>query len=168
LREAHEQIMGLNLAQQAMQAQEMREKTQLISRQEELIRALSSPVIQVWDDVLTIPVVGELDDRRSSEIMQALLERISSTRSRYAIVDLTGVRDLDAATADRITRIVKAVKLLGARGIITGIQPAVAQVMTSLNADLSDIATHRSLREGLRACMADRRRAQQRLAEQGS
>jgi predicted ATPase/GAF domain-containing protein len=158
LRKAHEQIMEMNIAQQARQEQEMREKTQLIRRQEDLIRALSSPIIQIWDDVLTIPVVGELDDVRSTEIMQSLLERISSTRSRYAIVDLTGVRDLDAATADRITRIVKAVKLLGAKAIITGIQPTVAQVMTSLEADLSDVATHRSLREGLRACMADRHR----------
>ena len=145
----------------------MREKTQLIERQEELIRALSSPIIQVWDDVLTIPVVGELDDRRSTEIMQSLLARISSTRSRYAIVDLTGVSDIDAATADRIARIVRAVKLLGARGIITGIRPAVAQVMTSLGADLTDVTTHRSLREGLRACMADRLKEAQKLRQSG-
>jgi predicted ATPase/GAF domain-containing protein/tRNA A-37 threonylcarbamoyl transferase component Bud32 len=165
LRRAHEQIMELNLEQQARQEQEMREKTELILRQEELIRALSTPIIQVWDDVLTIPVVGELDDRRSTDITQSLLERISSTRSRYAIVDLTGVREIDAATADRIARIVRAVKLLGARGIITGIRPAVAQVMTSLGADLSDVTTHRNLREGLRACMADRYRQAQRMLE---
>jgi anti-anti-sigma regulatory factor len=156
LQSAYAQIVALSRAEKARQEQQMGEKLALIERQEQLIRILSMPILQVWDDVLTIPVVGDLDERRSAQMIEDLLERIVATRSRYAIIDLTGVREVDSATAERLGRVLQAVRLLGAEGVITGIGPAVAQVMTSLGLDLRGVATYGNLREGLRACMLRR------------
>ncbi|WP_437626704.1 AAA family ATPase [Sorangium sp. So ce1151] len=132
---------------------ELSEKLALIERQRELIRTLSTPILEVWDGVLTIPVVGGLDDDRAATIMQDLLERVVHTQSRYTIIDLTGVDAIDPGTAERLVRIIRSVQLLGSRSIITGIQPEVARTMISHGLDLSCVRTRAKLRDGLRMCM---------------
>lgn len=132
---------------------ELREKLAFIHRQEEAIRAMSTPIIQIWDGVLTLPVVGGLDSARASSMMEQLLAEIVRTRSRFAILDLTGVDVVDTATADHLLKIMRAVELLGARCVVTGIRPGVAQTMVSLGVDLASISTLRNLQEGLKACM---------------
>jgi rsbT co-antagonist protein RsbR len=132
---------------------ELREKLAFIHRQEEAIRAMSTPIIQIWDGVLTLPVVGSLDSTRASSMMEQLLAEIVRSRSRFAILDLTGVDVVDTATADHLLKIMRAVELLGARCVVTGIRPGVAQTMVSLGVDLASISTLRNLQEGLKACM---------------
>ncbi|AUX28461.1 protein kinase [Sorangium cellulosum] len=132
---------------------ELSEKLGLIARQRELIRALSTPILEVWDGVLTIPVVGGLDDDRAATIMQDLLERVVHTQSRSTIIDLTGVSAIDPGTAERLVRIIRSVQLLGSRSVITGIQPEVARTMISHGLDLSRVTTRAKLRDGLRMCM---------------
>lgn len=132
---------------------QLREKLAFIHRQEEAIRAMSTPIIQIWDGVLTLPVVGSLDSSRASSMMEQLLAEIVRTRSRFAILDLTGVDMVDTATADHLLKIMRAVELLGARCVVTGIRPGVAQTMVSLGVDLASISTLRNLQEGLKACM---------------
>jgi rsbT co-antagonist protein RsbR len=132
---------------------ELREKLAFIHRQEEAIRAMSTPIIQIWDGVLTLPVVGSLDAARASSMMEQLLAEIVRTRSRFAILDLTGVDVVDTATADHLLKIMRAVELLGARCVVTGIRPGVAQTLVSLGVDLASISTLRNLQEGLKACM---------------
>ncbi len=131
----------------------LREKIDFIERQEKAIQALSTPIIQVWSHVLALPIMGMLDGRRAADMMDRLLSEIVKTRSRFAILDLTGVDVVDTATADHLIKIVRAVELLGARGVITGIRPAVAQTMASLGMDLSQLITLGNLQEGLKACM---------------
>jgi len=132
---------------------ELREKLALIHRQEEAMRAMSTPIITIWDGVLTLPVVGSLDSGRASSMMEQLLAEIVRSRSRFAILDLTGVDMVDTATADHLLKIMRAVELLGARCVVTGIRPGVAQTMVSLGVDLASISTLRNLQEGLKACM---------------
>jgi rsbT co-antagonist protein RsbR len=135
--------------------QDLREKLELIHAQENALRAvMATPIIQVWDSIITMPVVGTLDNVRATTMMNRLLGAVSELRARYAIVDLTGVEAVDTSTADHLLRIARAVQLLGARIIITGIKPAVAQTMVSLGLDVSTISTQRNLQEGLRFCMS--------------
>lgn len=111
---------------------------------------MATPIIRVWDDVVTLPIVGVVDSVRASEMKEALLQSVARTGARFAIVDMTGVETVDTATADHIMRLMQGVQLLGAQGIITGIQPAVAQIMVSLGVDMGGVMTLRSLQEGLR------------------
>ncbi|WP_437315092.1 PAS domain-containing protein [Sorangium sp. So ce385] len=127
----------------------LKERLEIIERQQEAIRALSTPIIEVWKGVLTMPVLGVLDEQRSQQMMEVLLEAVARTRCRHAIIDLTGVSALDAATADHVLRLIDAVAMLGAQGIVVGIRPEVAQTVVSLGLDLSNIKTLSNLREAL-------------------
>jgi rsbT co-antagonist protein RsbR len=141
------------VADRAETEQTLREKLLLIERQEEAIRVMSTPIIQVWTGVLTLPIIGILHARRASEMMERLLAAIVNTGARYAILDFTGVEAIDVETADHLVKIIRAVELLGAGAIVTGIRPAVAQTMISLAIDLSGITTLGNLQEGLLFCM---------------
>ncbi|AUX42830.1 protein kinase [Sorangium cellulosum] len=153
LRAAHEEIVALHAAQQRRQELDLQDKAALIARQREVIQALSTPILEVWDGVLAIPVIGALDDARADEIMKSLLEWIVHRSAPYALVDLTGVEALDERTAGCVVRIVRSAELLGARGIITGIRPAVARTMASLGVEMMGITVRANLREGLQVCM---------------
>ena len=130
-------------------AQELREKLQLIARQEEAIKALETPIIEVWEGVLTLPLIGVMDSQRAATTMGRLLSAITTKQATTAILDLTGVEIVDTSTADHIGKLVKAAELLGAKCILTGIRPAVAQTIVSIGIDLTNITTLATLREGL-------------------
>jgi len=145
--------------ERAATERELRDKLELIARQEEAIKALSTPIIEVWDGVLTLPLVGVVDSQRAAETMERLLDAVMQKGATYAIIDLTGVEVVDTATADHIGKLVRAAELLGARCIITGIRPAVAQTMVQIGIDLTKIITLSTLREALRRCMQAKRLA---------
>ncbi len=126
---------------------------QRINDQQDAIHSMSTPIIQVWDDIVTMPVVGLVDSARAADMKSSLLEFVARTGAKFAIVDLTGVDILDTATADHLLKVMRAVGLLGARCILTGIQPSVAQIVVSLGVDMEGVVTRRSLREGLKYCM---------------
>ena len=134
-------------------AAELREKLHVIERQDRALREMAVPIIQVWDGVLTLPILGLLDTTRATQITDRLLTEIVERRARYAILDLTAVDAIDTHTADHLLRIVKAISLLGARAVITGIRASVSQTMVSLGVDLAQLRTLRDLQEGLRACL---------------
>jgi PAS domain S-box-containing protein len=121
--------------------------------QQDVLASMSTPIIQVWDDIVTMPVVGLVDSVRAGDMKNSLLETVARTGAKFAIVDLTGVDTVDTATADHLLRVMRAVGLLGARCVITGIQPAVAQIIVGLGLDMQGVITLRSLREGLKFCM---------------
>lgn len=133
--------------------EELRDKLTLIEAQRNQIADLSLPIIEVWDGVLTLPIVGVLDDARSARIMEGLLDAVVRTQSEHVILDLTAVASVDAAVAEHLVSILRAVKLLGARGVLSGIRPAVAQSLVGLSADLGGIPTTSDLRGALRSCM---------------
>jgi rsbT co-antagonist protein RsbR len=124
-----------------------------VDDQQDAIHSMSTPIIQVWDDILTMPVVGLVDSARAADMKTSLLEAVARTGAKFAIVDLTGVDVLDTATADHLLKVMRAVGLLGARCILTGIQPSVAQIVVGLGLDMEGVITLRSLREGLKYCM---------------
>jgi len=131
----------------------LKEQLELIGRQKDAIRALSLPIIEVWEGVLTVPVLGALDATRTAEMIESLLSAVTRTRCQQVILDLTGIQSIDADTAGHIVRLVDAVALLGAQGKVVGIQPDVARAIVSLGVDLSRVRTLANLREALRECI---------------
>jgi PAS domain S-box-containing protein len=121
----------------------------LVQRQREVIRNLETPILQVWDKVLTVPMLGVVDSGRAARVMDDLLAAVTRDQARFAILDLTGVELVDTATAAHLLSLISAVRLLGAEGIITGIRPNVAHTVVSLGLDLSSIIAKANLREGL-------------------
>jgi rsbT co-antagonist protein RsbR len=141
------------------QAEDLEAKLARIEAQEEAIRELTIPVIEVWDDVLVLPIVGFLDSRRSQELMENMLASVSGAQAKSLIIDLTGVELVDTGTAGHLLKMVHAARLLGAECVLTGLHPAVARTLTELGADLGQVATLRNLKAGLRHCLAKDRAA---------
>jgi len=125
-----------------------------IETQAAAIRELSTPIMDIWEDILLLPIVGLLDTRRSADVMSNLLAAIAQKQSKHVILDITGVELVDTRTADYLIKVVRASRLLGTRCVLTGLSPAVAQTLVEIGADLSEVTTMRSLREGLRHCLA--------------
>jgi rsbT co-antagonist protein RsbR len=128
---------------------ELEEKLATIEQQREAIRELSTPIIEVWDDVLCLPVVGVMDSVRSAEMTEALLGAIVEKKAGCAIIDITGIQVMDTATADHFLRMARSVRLLGSECVLTGINPSIALTMQTMGVGLSDIVTLRSLRDAL-------------------
>lgn len=128
---------------------ELEERLTTIEQQRSAIRSLSTPVIEVWRGVLCLPVVGVMDTARSAEMTSALLTTIVEKGARYAIIDITGIDVMDTRTVDHFIRMAKAIRLLGAECALTGLNPHIAQTVVHMGLDLSDIVTHRSLRDAL-------------------
>ncbi|UQA60638.1 STAS domain-containing protein [Polyangium aurulentum] len=133
--------------------QELEQRLHVIEQQQQVIRNLETPVIEVWERVITLPMVGVVDSRRAARVMDDLLAAVVRHAARYAIIDLTGVDYVDTTTASHLIDLVRAIRLLGAEGIITGIRPTVAQTIVTLGLDLSSITTCGTLRDGLRLCI---------------
>lgn len=131
----------------------VRELEELARRQRQAITELSTPIMEVWDDVLVVPIIGMVDTERSIDIMERVLASIAMQGARCLIIDITGVDTVDTRTADYLIKIVEAAKLLGAFCVVTGIGPGVAQTLVALGVDLSQVATLRNLKQGLRACL---------------
>src|SRR6187551_96046 len=141
--------LGTEQEQSAVFRRELDERLATIEQQRSAIRSLSTPVIEVWRGVLCLPVVGVMDTARSAEMTSALLTTIVEKGSRYAIIDITGIDVMDTRTVDHFIRMAKAIRLLGAECVLTGISPHIAQTVVHMGLDLSDIVTHRSLRDAL-------------------
>ncbi|WP_437735044.1 STAS domain-containing protein [Sorangium sp. So ce1335] len=134
-------------------AQELSRTRAINQEQQETIRTLSTPIIQVWEGVLLTPVLGAVDLRRAEQMMQALLGAVARTQCRAVILDLTGVESIDAALGGLLLSLVRAVELLGARGIIVGIRPEVARGLLADGVDISRVSTLSRLRDALLLCM---------------
>ena len=128
---------------------DLEEKLATIELQRAAIRELSTPIIEVWNGVLCLPVVGVLDSTRSAEMTEALLTAIVDKKARCAIIDITGIQVMDTGTADHFLRMAKAVRLLGSACVLTGVHPNIAQTIVHMGVDLSDVVTHRTLRTAL-------------------
>jgi rsbT co-antagonist protein RsbR len=133
---------------------DLEEKLLTIERQQLAIRDLSAPVIDIWEDVVTLPIVGTFDTERALEMTERLLQRIVTRSARCVIIDLTGVDVVDSMTADHLIRMTKAAQLLGTFCVVTGIGPDVARTLVDLGVDLGNLTTVRNLKEGLRTCLS--------------
>ena len=113
--------------------------------------ALSTPVVQIWDKVLALPLIGAIDEHRAQQIMEVLLEKIVDTQSELIILDVTGVSSIDTHVANHLVQTIDSVSLLGARCILTGIQPEVAQAVVKLGVeDMNKVTVKRDLQDGLK------------------
>ncbi|HEX8070907.1 MAG TPA: STAS domain-containing protein [Pyrinomonadaceae bacterium] len=131
----------------------IRSREEIIRQQRADMLELSTPVIKVWDKILTLPIIGTLDSRRAQLMMEALLQRIVESGSTVAILDITGVRTMDTLVANHLIKTVTAARLMGARCILTGVSPAIAQTMVQLGIDLSQITTRAQMADGIRLAL---------------
>ena len=114
-----------------------RSRDEVIRRQQEEMLELSTPVVQLWEGIVALPLIGTLDSARTSIVMETLLQTIVDTRSELAIIDITGVPTVDTLVAQHLLKTVAAARLMGADCIISGIRPQIAQTMVHLQIDLS-------------------------------
>ncbi|WP_437278245.1 STAS domain-containing protein [Sorangium sp. So ce375] len=141
--------VSLDVSDSRLVEKELRVQLDQIAAQQKVIRDLSTPIIEVWDGVLTLPMVGTVDSVRTAEVMDSLLAQIVEKRARFAILDLTGVEVVDTRVASHLVQLITAIRLLGADGIVAGIKPTVAQTMVALGLDLTQLNTQRNLRAAL-------------------
>jgi anti-anti-sigma regulatory factor/PAS domain-containing protein len=126
---------------------------QVIATQQALLRELSTPLLPLSDGVLAMPLIGTIDSVRAGEILETLLQGISERHVHTAILDITGVREVGAQTADALVGAARAARLLGARVILTGVSPAVARTLVLLDANLDGIAILSTLASGIAAAL---------------
>jgi len=134
--------------------QSAQENAQLVERLRIAVSELTTPVLEVWDSVLAMPIVGIVDTERGEQMTSRLLDAIERHRARFVIIDLTGVGNLDTSTANRFFQLARAAKLLGSEAIIAGIQSAVAQTLVALGVDLSGLQSTRNLKQALELCIS--------------
>jgi rsbT co-antagonist protein RsbR len=131
----------------------IRSREEIIRQQRADMLELSTPVIKVWDKILTLPIIGTLDSRRAQMMMEALLQKVIETGSTIAILDITGVRTMDTLVANHLIKTVTAARLMGARCILTGVSPAIAQTMVQLGIDLTQITTRAQMSDGIKLAL---------------
>jgi rsbT co-antagonist protein RsbR len=106
---------------------------------------LSTPVVQLWEGILALPLIGTLDSERTQVVMESLLQKIVETGSTIAIIEITGVPTVDTLVAQHLLKTVAAARLMGADCIISGIRPQIAQTIVHLGVDLGNVITKASL-----------------------
>jgi rsbT co-antagonist protein RsbR len=131
--------------------QKAREET--IARQQRELLELSTPVVQLWDEILALPLVGTLDSDRTQIVMETLLQKIVESSAAVAILDITGVPTVDTLVAQHLMKTVAATRLMGADCIISGIRPQIAQTIVHLGVDLSEVTTKATLADAFAAAL---------------
>ncbi len=125
------------------------ERERVIREQEEAIRELSTPVLQVRERLLILPIIGVLDSQRARQLTEQLLGAIQSHRAKVVVIDITGVASIDLPVANHLVQTVEAARLMGARAIITGLSSRIAQTLVDLGVDLTMMRTVGDLQGGL-------------------
>jgi rsbT co-antagonist protein RsbR len=119
------------------------------SEQSRALVEMSTPVTAIWQGILLLPIVGLIDSRRARDVMNAMLAKISETRARIFILDISGVAVVDTAVANHLIKITKATRLMGCDCILSGISAAIAQTVVELGIDVGGIRTTATLRDAL-------------------
>jgi rsbT co-antagonist protein RsbR len=128
-------------------------RDQIISRQQEEMLELSTPVVTLWDGIVALPLIGTLDSARTQVVMESLLQAIVHTNSRFAIIDITGVPTVDTLVAQHLLKTITAARLMGAECIISGIRPQIAQTIVHLGINLEDVVTKARLADAFRLAL---------------
>ena len=120
-------------------------REEVIARQQQEMLELSTPVVELWEGILALPLIGTLDSARTQVVMESLLERIVETGAEIAVIDITGVPTVDTLVAQHLLKTVAAARLMGAECIISGIRPQIAQTIVHLGVELGGIVTKATL-----------------------
>jgi rsbT co-antagonist protein RsbR len=123
----------------------MKGREEVIGRQQREMLELSTPVVELWEGVLALPLIGTLDSERTQVVMENLLQQIVSTGAGIAIIDITGVPTVDTLVAQHLLKTVAAARLMGADCIISGIRPQIAQTIVHLGVELGQVTTKATL-----------------------
>ncbi|HEV3051596.1 MAG TPA: STAS domain-containing protein, partial [Longimicrobium sp.] len=126
-----------------------RSREEVISRQQQELLELSTPVVKIWEGVVAVPLIGTLDSARTQVVMENLLTRIVETGAQVAIIDITGVPTVDTLVAQHLIKTVAAARLMGAECIISGIRPQIAQTMVHLGIMLENVITKATLADAI-------------------
>ncbi|EYF08728.1 PAS domain-containing protein [Chondromyces apiculatus] len=124
-----------------------------IQQQANTLLELSTPLIPVTDEILVMPLIGMVDSRRAAQVMTTLLEGLGAHHARWAILDITGVGNINATVADALVRTARAARLLGVDVVLTGIRPDVASLLVTLDIDLAGLTTFGTLQAGIQHAM---------------
>lgn len=135
--------------ERAEQVENLQRAYETQTRLLEMVRELSTPVIPIHQGILALPLVGTIDSIRSAQILEVLLDAIVRAQASVVIVDVTGVPLVDSGVADHLLKAIRAASLLGARCVLSGISPVVAQTVVQLGVDLSAVVTCRNLQAGI-------------------
>ena len=128
-------------------------REELIIRQQQERLELSTPVVELWNGVLAIPLIGTLDSNRTQVVMQNLLEAIVAKGANLAIIDITGVPTVDTMVAQHLLKTVAAARLMGAECIISGIRPQIAQTIIHIGVDLGNVVTKATLADAFQVAL---------------
>jgi len=120
-------------------------REEVIARQQQEMLELSTPVVELWEGILALPLIGTLDSSRTQVVMESLLEKIVSTGAGIAIIDITGVPTVDTLVAQHLLKTVAAARLMGAECLISGIRPQIAQTIVHLGVELQGVVTKATL-----------------------
>jgi rsbT co-antagonist protein RsbR len=134
-----------------------RSRESVITRQQEELLELSTPVVRLWDGIVAMPLIGTLDSGRTQVVMETLLGKIVETDADIAILDITGVATVDTLVAQHLLKTVAAARLMGADCIISGIRPQIAQTIVQLGLDLSSVTTKATLADAFAFALERRR-----------
>ena len=127
----------------------VQERERIIRQQQEAIRELSTPVLQVRERLLILPIIGVLDSQRARQVTEQLLRGIRSNRAKVVVVDITGVPTVDSTVANHLVQTVEASRLMGASVIITGLSSEIAQTLVTIGVDLSKMTAVGDLQGGI-------------------
>lgn len=141
---------------EARQREIEQQSFRLAEHQQEMLRLLSTPVITVWPGVLALPIIGEVGPDRAANMTESVLAHVVSERATHIILDLTGMKAVGADTARSLLRLAQAVRLLGARCLLTGIGAQLASVLTSLTFELSDVIALPTLADAIAHVLKER------------
>ena len=130
--------------------------SQLAEHQQEMLRLLSTPVISVWPGVLALPIIGEVGPERAAIMTESVLARVVSERATHSILDLTGMMAVGSDTARSLLRLAQAVRLLGARCLLTGIGAQLASALVGLTFELSDVTALPTLADAIAHVLRER------------
>ena len=149
---------------------EMQQKAreEVISRQQQEMLELSTPVVKLWEGILALPMIGTLDSSRTQIVMESLLQKIVETGSGIAIIDITGVPTVDTLTAQHLLKTVTAARLMGAECIISGIRPQIAQTIVHLGVELGGVTTKATMADAFAVALERTGRAVRKIAGPGS
>jgi rsbT co-antagonist protein RsbR len=127
----------------------VQERERVIRQQQEAIRELSTPVLQVRERLLILPIIGVVDSERARQLTEQLLRGVRSNRAKVVVMDITGVPSVDATVANHLVQTVEASRLLGATVIVTGLSPEIAQTLVTIGVDLTKMNTVGDLQGGI-------------------
>ena len=129
-------------------------RDEMIARQQQEMLELSTPVVQLWQGILALPLIGTLDSARTQVVMESLLQKIVDTGAEIAIIDITGVPTVDTLVAQHLLKTVAAARLMGAECIISGIRPQIAQTIVHLGVELGEIITKANMSDAFAVALA--------------